>query len=241
MADDDSNHHPLHHDAGSPMHLGLSGHFSPEDIHELLGAIGDEHKDHHQVSTQQPVDLPHHHDVALDSRHDSSTTDTHSSAAATTLKSEDVSEDGGVPEEAKLQARSERKRCREKQRRSDVNKQFAELTQLIQRIDAENGDGSSSSGSATRVAFNPSNRVDLIGRTMALLEKLHDSGKKRKAEISSLQQQLVECKKAGEDTAARLKEAMLGPPAPSKQVSSLQRSAVYYQSVVQYCVPMWLF
>jgi len=224
------------HEQDSPMHLGLSGHhFSPEEIQDLLGCMGDHEGDHHD-GTSTAGTSHDGHSIAPTSGdvhvHHGGKVDASSSGVSISASGEPTGNDtaadgsaptssstGDVPEEAKAQARSERKRCREKQRRSDVNRQFNDLTQLLQKIDAEesNGeDGKSSSTVATshhhRLTFNPANRVDLIARTIILLEKLHDASKKRKAEISSLQQQLEEAKKAGEDTAMKLKEAMLAPP-----------------------------
>ena len=99
----------------------------------------------------------------------------------------------------KAQTRSERKRTREKQRRSDVNKQFADLTQLIRHIESEESAGDELATS--RLAFSPTNRVDLIARTIVHLERLRESNKKRKVEVDNLQKQLEESKKAGEETA----------------------------------------
>ena len=131
-----------------------------------------------------------------------------------------------------IMARSERKRSREKQRRCDVNRQFTDLTTVLKQIEleeaAENELSSSSlllsSSSSTadilpRVAFSASNRVELIARTITHLERLNASNKRRKKEIDSLQQQLDLAKKAGEDTAAKLKEVMFNQPPPyTKQV-----------------------
>ena len=124
-------------------------------------------------------------------------------------------EDDDEDDSGKVQARSERKRSREKQRRSDVNKQFADLTQLLRRIESEE-EGRTvvpmSSASAT-------NRVDLIARTITTMQRTHELCKKRKTEIESLQKQLEESHKMTEDTAARLKEATLyQQPGLQKQV-----------------------
>jgi len=123
--------------------------------------------------------------------------------------------EGAENDAGKAQQRSERKRSREKQRRSDVSKQFSDLTQLLQRVESE--DSREYEGRASppaRMAFNPSNRVDLIARTNYYLERLLDSNKRRKTEIDSLKQDVELAKKAGEDTAARLKEALLAYPNP---------------------------
>lgn len=244
--------------AGSPMNMGLSSHFSHEDIQDLLGVMGDTShgsvhgsEDHHH----QPLMLTssdHHLQQQAAAVAAAGTTpvacatitygndgrDMTSSGEVVADNNTNNSCNGNQPgEDAKAHARSERKRSREKQRRSDVNKQFTDLTQLLQKIDAEDAaaaaaeaaaaasstseelvscdaksSSTSSAAAAGRITFNPSNRVDLIGRTILQLERLHEANKRRKNEIASLQQQLDVAKKAGEDTAAKLKEAMLAPP-----------------------------
>lgn len=213
--------------SNSPMHPGFTGQLSPEDIQELLGVMGDGSDPHHHNNyhaddgegLMAPVggDAFSHPGAQFKRETTTSTTMTVSSNTGTTVTTNATTTNGassGPCEELKAQARSERKRSREKQRRSDVNKQFADLTQLLQKIDAEdvNEEDVKNGTSSNRVTFNPSNRVDLIGRTIVLLERLHEANKRRKVEIGSLQQQLEEAKKAGEDTAAKLKEAMLAPP-----------------------------
>jgi len=112
--------------------------------------------------------------------------------------------------EARAQARSERKRSREKQRRTDVNAQFNALTALLRQIEADDVDddtddgpqkkrklaallGSMGTGSAT-------NRVDLIARTIVVLEHLRSLNGKRRDEV-------VELKKKLEETQTALREA----------------------------------
>jgi hypothetical protein len=103
-------------------------------------------------------------------------------------------------------ARTERKRSREKQRRSDVNKQFHDLTHLLRRMETEDPDEFSH-----LPPYSPANRVELMGRTVQMLSVLYERNKKRKTEITDLQEQLEASKKAGEETAAKLKEAMMTP------------------------------
>jgi len=109
-------------------------------------------------------------------------------------------------EDTRNQARIERKRKLEKQRRSDVNKQFSELQGALRRLESE--DPEEVRGLP---AYTPSNRVDLIARTVALLHHLHDNNKRRKAEIADLKQQLERSTQAGEETASKLKDAMMAP------------------------------
>lgn len=235
------------------MNLGLSGHFSHEDIEDLLGVMGDnsnttadgsEGLHNHQPLMLTSSEHLQQQAAAVAAATAASTTActaiTYGQDDSCTGLSADSNSNNCVGEDAKAHARSERKRSREKQRRSDVNKQFTDLTQLLQKIDAEDAaaaaadtaaaasntneefgscdvKSSSVASSATavvasRITFNPSNRVDLIGRTILQLERLHEANKRRKNEITSLQQQLDVAKKAGEDTAAKLKEAMLAPP-----------------------------
>jgi hypothetical protein len=178
----------------SPMHFGLAGTFSPEDIQELLGAMTGE-----QLRSQVEAES------------------TSSSAVENGTTDEVGKDDISVPDEAKVQARSERKRSREKQRRSDVNTKFADLTQLLRQIESEEAE--EDNHIMTRLAFNPTNRVDLVARTIMHLERLRDSNKKRVLEVESLQQQLDQAKKAGEETAAKLKETIFNQPPQNKQVS----------------------
>jgi hypothetical protein len=114
------------------------------------------------------------------------------------------------------QLRSERKRSREKQRRNDVNKQFSELTEVLKNIEREaqevgrNDDayGSVSTMMAIAASTGPTNRVDLIARTIVHLERLNRTAKKQRLEIATLREQLEHTKKAGEEMAEKLKDVM---------------------------------
>jgi len=114
------------------------------------------------------------------------------------------------------QLRSERKRSREKQRRNDVNKQFVELTEVLKNIERDaqemgrNDDayGSVSTMMAIAASTGPTNRVDLIARTIVHLERLNRTAKKQQTEIANLQERLERTKKAGEDMAEKLKDVM---------------------------------
>ena len=186
----------------SPAHFGFAGNFSAEDIQELLGAMASDH---------------HHHSRTLTSVNTSINGNTSSNYSVGIKRSlENVNEDDCGSDD-KAQARSERKRYREKQRRSDVNKQFTDLTQILRQIEAEE---SEEDPSKARLTFNPTNRVDLIARTIIHLERLRELHKKKKCEVENLQIQLENAKKAGEETAAKLKEVMFNQPTQSKQVSN---------------------
>ena len=107
-------------------------------------------------------------------------------------------------------SRSERKRHREKKRRSDVNRGFDDLLQLLVQIDplvraevederarraqlrGENalaaGGGSSKQASASQEDSNFLSRVDLIERTTRTLKRLNQENEQRKAIIAQLTQ-----------------------------------------------------
>jgi septal ring factor EnvC (AmiA/AmiB activator) len=191
----------------SPAHYSLAGNFSPEDMQELLGAMGDE----------QPLSRP----LKTESNSLEGSLEEPGSEVGSNLLQvgEDFKDDGDglndIPEDGKVQARSERKKNREKQRRSDVNRQFADLTHMLRQIEAEEAEDENSKA---RLAFNAANRVDLITRTISQLERLRESSKRRKLEVSSLELQLEQAKQAGEDTAAKLKETMFNQPTGKQQV-----------------------
>merc|ERR1712238_553156 len=61
---------------------------------------------------------------------------------------------------------------------------------------------------AIAVSTGPTNRVDLIARTIVHLERLNRTAKKQKIEINQLREQLESTKKSGEDMAEKLKDVM---------------------------------
>jgi hypothetical protein len=77
-------------------------------------------------------------------------------------------------------ARAERKRCREKQRRSNVNKGYDDLTELLVKIDAADSganasaieEGCKASDGGVLPSDAPQNRVDLIARTVQVMDRL---------------------------------------------------------------------
>jgi hypothetical protein len=87
-----------------------------------------------------------------------------------------------------------------------VNKQFHELTALLRRLETEDPDEFNH-----LPPYSPSNRVELMDRTVRLLSTLYDRNKKRKVQIADLKSRLEASQKAGEETAAKLKEAMMAP------------------------------
>ena len=115
-----------------------------------------------------------------------------------------------IPNDARAVARSERKRSREKQRRSDVNKQFATLTDMLRQIESSNTD-LFASRVWTEASFSPTNRVELMARTIHVLQNLDSSHKRQKTRVRELEEQLEQAKKAGEEAAAKAKEKMMAP------------------------------
>ena len=188
----------------SPSHYAMTGHdFSPEDIQALLGGVLHEPPlasaaasetspaaaAHAAQASAAQASIPLNHN---DAQHD--TTTSSSSPDNKRCKTDDQS------------ARVERKRKLEKQRRSDVNKQFSQLQKILRTVESE-----SPEEVRGLPAYAPNNRVELMGRTVALLEKVHESNKKHKGMVQDLQEQLEKSKAAGEATAAKLKEAMMAP------------------------------
>ena len=110
-----------------------------------------------------------------------------------------------------------RKRSREKQRRVDTNAQFAALADLVREIETTDlaeeararaleeagdrcGGGDSALLSALKPrtsipAFNPSNRVDLISRTIAQLTQFRHIRRRRDQEVRDTKRQCCELRK----------------------------------------------
>lgn len=106
-----------------------------------------------------------------------------------------VAEPLGAQDFAKM-SRSERKRHREKKRRSDVNRGFDGLMNLLLEIDPTvrteveerqlRGQWKGSSGTQDD---NVLSRVELISRTVDVLRRVHNENEERKRIIASLTQQ----------------------------------------------------
>ena len=106
-----------------------------------------------------------------------------------------TSEEAGYvfPEDLAKMSRSERKRHREKKRRSDVNRGFDELMGLLIEIDpdvraeaeekARRGQWKGNLGAAEE---NLLSRVDLICRTVEVLRRVHLENEQRKLIIAQL-------------------------------------------------------
>ncbi len=221
----------------SPMHLGMAGPqgevnniFSSEDIQELMGLMpSDQHltdgseDSQQQQHQQQQQHMGNHLESIHPPMHMSAVAVTNAALSAstnpTTTSLNGTSHTAELDEDSKNQARSERKRSREKQRRNDVNKQFGELTEVLKRIEAEEQqlqqareekDGVKVNQASRMVLppFSPTNRVDLIARTIAHLERLSHVTKKQVQELQKLEEQLQAAQKAGEDMAQKLKDAV---------------------------------
>eukprot|EP00588_Corethron_pennatum_P011280 CAMPEP_0194281750 /NCGR_PEP_ID=MMETSP0169-20130528/21473_1 /TAXON_ID=218684 /ORGANISM="Corethron pennatum, Strain L29A3" /LENGTH=467 /DNA_ID=CAMNT_0039026889 /DNA_START=179 /DNA_END=1582 /DNA_ORIENTATION=+ len=108
--------------------------------------------------------------------------------------------------EERAAARVERKRDREKRRREDVNKQFDELSTLLQRIAPLPGDrlpGTTEGVTATpqsqslpssSALAGPSNRADLLSRTCSVMQEIHDARSALADQVMDLRRKLIESK-----------------------------------------------
>lgn len=124
-----------------------------------------------------------------------------SPASAASKKRQRGSEEGDDieidPAKLATMSRSERKRYREKKRRSDVNKGFDDLMNLLIEIDPEvraeaeerarRGQWKGTMGAQEE---NLLSRVDLIGRTVSVLRRLHQENEQRKMIIERLLQEV---------------------------------------------------
>lgn len=105
---------------------------------------------------------------------------------------EDEDLDDFSPDELAKLSRSERKRHREKKRRSDVNKGFDDLMTLLLEIDptvrteAEERSRRGNWKGTYGAEDNLLSRVDLIDRAVEVLRRIHCENEDRKLMISSL-------------------------------------------------------
>lgn len=199
------------------------------EINDLLGLIPDEYAAEEQAAANAAMALGKgiHHSVTVPQAGHTTV-----SVASGTNKPESQQHfqqhqpqtDSGMNEKSQeshselheAQIRSERKRSREKQRRNDVNKQFAELTEVLKMIEREAQEqerkedsyASVSTMMAIAASTGPTNRVDLIARTIAHLERLNRAAKRQRVEIRTLKDELERTKKAGEEMAEKLKDVM---------------------------------
>ena len=101
----------------------------------------------------------------------------------------------------KALSRLELKRNREKQRRSDVNTQFADLTTLLKKVEAEDvhSDENRKTFTAELNTSNGMSRVELIDKTMSILNRIHSESLKRKRTIDKLNEELKLTKRRAEE------------------------------------------
>jgi hypothetical protein len=155
--------------------------------------------------------------------------DTESNNSHSQNNNSTMATNNSIPTEDKVLARSERKRSREKQRRLDVNSQFQVLTSLLRQIETEDlGTSVPDAATSTTAAgivhnstinvTNATNRVDLIARTVSVLERLHELNVTRKREISDLKEKLDATKKTVEQVMLQHKEAALFQPPKQDKV-----------------------
>lgn len=158
--------------------------------------------------------------------------------------------------EDKVRDRMDRKRLREKKRRTDTNSQFAALADLVREIEVTDlveeaqanaraerrraGDNGHLHGdplpAAAFPAFNPSNRVDLISRTIAQLTQFRIIRRRRTAEVREVERQNCELQKECEDlrrTVAHYKAVGMAGPNPQEKVMMMVPMMVPQDSVGQ--------
>lgn len=115
------------------------------------------------------------------------------------MSMEDEDAPGGSEDPEMLVGKSERKRQREKQRRSDLANAFDELNSLLTRVDPEESETSQSKSRRRRKSVGDSSeadqpsaeasgltRLDLIGRTIETIKKLHQENMELRQSLSSL-------------------------------------------------------
>lgn len=182
----------------------------------------------------------------------------HSGEAATDPSplSSDSSSDGGADPlrsahraaetaDEKVQARMERKRRREKQNRSDIKSQFADLSAMLKKVQGE--EDSDDEGEKVTMVNSPTNRVDLIAKTISVLNQMHQENCKRrrvivdlKKELGEVKRQVEEKKREHEGTQVKTHEQnqvmmmvpmMIGPdgiPRPTPHTASYMSHAMQY-------------
>jgi hypothetical protein len=121
------------------------------------------------------------------------------------------------PQELAQMSRSERKKYREKKRRSEVNKGFDELMALLLEIDPEVRSEAEErarrgqwKGAIGAHEENLLNRVDLIGRTVKVLSRLNRENEQRKVIIEELTRGGAAAASAARNTASSEQVRFLG-------------------------------
>lgn len=180
---DESNHQRIHHAHHSGSSTASSDHVAVEEENGL-----------DQNSIVQSTNVG-------GSGTPLATSSVHSTTSAA-IDTDNLDSNEDLTEEMKAQIRSERKRTREKQRRSDVNSQFTSLTELLQRVegydlDSDVSDDENESETKKRkinsvgaINVAPSNRVDLISRTIAVMDRLHTVNRSLRQNVKGLRKTL---------------------------------------------------
>jgi hypothetical protein len=96
-------------------------------------------------------------------------------------------------EERHATKRSERKRQREKQRRSDLSNAFDELSAFIVQVEPEGGDQDSDVKKKRKKSDGGEDasgitRLELIGRAIRIMRRLHTENEERKRIIAGIQE-----------------------------------------------------
>lgn len=103
------------------------------------------------------------------------------------VNDEDQPKDVGE-EDRQTNKRSERKRQREKQRRSDLSNAFEELATMIVTIEPESADQDSDNKKKRKKSegddISGITRLDLIGRAVRIMRRLHAENEERKRMIA---------------------------------------------------------
>jgi hypothetical protein len=94
-------------------------------------------------------------------------------------------------------ARTERKRSREKQRRSDVNTQFTRLTECLRVVELSCAATTATTTTAVHLPpYSPNNRVELLDRTVSLLNQLVQAQQQQVQLNQELREQLKQAQDA---------------------------------------------
>lgn len=114
-------------------------------------------------------------------------------AGTVTMSLEEEDNDEQEPGQgADTTKRSERKRQREKQRRFDLSNAFDELAAFINQVEPEAGDLDLDSKKKRKKSGESEDtsgitRLDLIGRAVKIMKRLHRENEERKRIIASMQ------------------------------------------------------
>jgi hypothetical protein len=125
-------------------------------------------------------------------------------------------------------SRSERKRSREKQRRSDFNQQFSELKDVLGKIDeAEESRTDKKRQRRTLKSTSAKNRQDLIAHAVDVLVNLHNENQEQMKDIQELKAEVEKLKQisAQKDTDVAAEATEKTPEEKREQVRVRNRSS----------------